>query len=87
LALAEHNVTYGSFAVFQARRDGSIHPSLRAAALVFPIPLLAFADPFDGGGDALVSRFFALGIGDPFNVLRLQLALNAAKAAVAFCWP
>jgi hypothetical protein len=36
--------------------------------LVFPVALFAFGDPRDGGGDALVAGFRALGFRDPFNV-------------------
>src|SRR5206468_4971154 len=35
------------------------------AVLVFPVPALAFAQPFDGGSDAFLARRVLLGFGDP----------------------
>lgn len=49
------------------------------AVLVFPVALLAFADPIDGGGDALVAGLGALGVGNPLDVFALATGAEGGE--------
>src|SRR5579863_5152999 len=57
------------------------------AVLVFPVPLLAFAYPFDRRLDALVARLRPLGVGNPLHVFlfatRTEIRENRSSLLVS----